>query len=574
MTEKAGFSLKNRNPDVLTSIANLSNDEVFTPPSFANQMLDTIAEAWAKTNKGASIWEDESVTFLDPFTKSGVFLREITRRLSKGLEKQIPDVQERVNHILTKQVFGVAITELTALLARRSLYCSKYANGKHSICTEFDTPEGNIWFERTEHTWVGGKEKVITVDDDGKETEVTLDGSCKFCGAKQKEYERGLDAESHAYALIHTDDPKAWVKNTYGEDMQFDVIVGNPPYQLSIGNDGTTSATARAIYQDFVSQARSLSPRYLSMVIPSRWMTRSTKGVPDQWIDQMINDRRIRALHDFPNSTEAFPGVDVKGGVCYFLWDRDNMGKCEYVTFSDDADRSVIRHVDYLNSRGLDIVLRDVKAISILEKIEEVEGRWFSEPETNFSSWVSPKDFFTNKQFLTSSWAGFALEPTDAQSVKCYVNQSMHKVRFGFVSLSEIPKNKDAAPLHKVFIPAAAWGSSMESEDPVLAKPFVGEPNSVCSQTYLVIGHNQTNNVLEESDCQNICEYISTKFFRFLVSLKKQTQHAPRGVYQFVPLQNFSERWTDEMLYNKYKLTDSEIAYIEKRIRKMELNDA
>lgn len=191
MTEQAGFSLKNRNPDVLTSIANLSNDEVFTPPAFANQMLDTVEEAWAKDNNGSNIWEDKTVTFLDPFTKSGVFLREITRRLSKGLEKQIPDTQERVNHILTKQVFGVAITQLTSLLARRSVYCSKYANGKHSICTEFDTAEGNIWFERTEHSWSGGKEKVITVDADGNEVEKVVDGACKYCGAKQKEYERG-----------------------------------------------------------------------------------------------------------------------------------------------------------------------------------------------------------------------------------------------------------------------------------------------------------------------------------------------------------------------------------------------
>ena len=232
MVEKAAFSLKQRNPDVLTSIANLSNDEVFTPPSFANQMLDTIEAAWAKNNKGAIIWEDKGVTFLDPFTKSGVFLREITSRLTKGLEKQIPDAQERVNHILTKQVFGVAITELTALLARRSVYCSKHANGKHSICSDFNTPQGNIWFERTEHTWFGGKKKVITVDDNGNEVEITTDGTCKFCGAKQKEYERGLEDESHAYSLIHTQDPKTWVNETFGVDMHFDVIVGNPPYQL------------------------------------------------------------------------------------------------------------------------------------------------------------------------------------------------------------------------------------------------------------------------------------------------------------------------------------------------------
>ncbi|MFZ9936226.1 MAG: restriction endonuclease, partial [Luteolibacter sp.] len=133
MSLQASFTLRGRNPDVLTCIANLSNDEVFTPPELANRMLDTLAEAWAKNHKGANLWADPSVTFLDPCTKSGVFLREITRRLTEGLEKKIPNLQERVDHILTKQVFGIAITQLTSLLARRSVYCSKHATGPHSI---------------------------------------------------------------------------------------------------------------------------------------------------------------------------------------------------------------------------------------------------------------------------------------------------------------------------------------------------------------------------------------------------------------------------------------------------------
>ena len=133
VTEQASFSLRGRNPDVLTCIANLSNDEVFTPPEFANRMLDTLAEAWAASHNGANIWADKTVKFLDPFTKSGVFLREITTRLTKGLEKEIPELEKRVNHILTRQVFGIGITHLTSLLARRSVYCSKHANGQHSI---------------------------------------------------------------------------------------------------------------------------------------------------------------------------------------------------------------------------------------------------------------------------------------------------------------------------------------------------------------------------------------------------------------------------------------------------------
>ena len=188
MSMLASFALRGRNPDVLTCIANLSNDEVFTPPEFANRMLDTLAEAWAADHDGGNLWADRNATFLDPFTKSGVFLREITARLTKGLADEIPDLQERVDHILSKQVFGIGITNLTSLLARRSVYCSKYANGEHSIATCFDTEAGNIWFERTEHSWVKGK--------------------CEYCGANEKTFERGEGLETHAYAFIHTDDIK------------------------------------------------------------------------------------------------------------------------------------------------------------------------------------------------------------------------------------------------------------------------------------------------------------------------------------------------------------------------------
>lgn len=158
---QASFALRGRNPDVLTCIANLSNDEVFTPPELANTMLDSIADAWAAQSDGASIWSNSKVRFLDPFTKSGVFLREITSRLTAGLSDEIVDLHERVDHILTRQVFGIGTTHLTSLLARRSVYCSKRANGSHSIAKSLTTAAGNIWFEPMEHTWIGGTDWVI-----------------------------------------------------------------------------------------------------------------------------------------------------------------------------------------------------------------------------------------------------------------------------------------------------------------------------------------------------------------------------------------------------------------------------
>lgn len=150
---QASFTTKSHNPDVLTCIANLSNDEVFTPPELANQILDALTEAWANSNSGENIWSNKELTFFDPCAKSGVFLREIVKRLSVGLAKEIPDLTERTDHILTNQIFGIGITELTSLLTRRTIYCSKNANGIHSVARTFSNPDGNIWYDRVEHLW-------------------------------------------------------------------------------------------------------------------------------------------------------------------------------------------------------------------------------------------------------------------------------------------------------------------------------------------------------------------------------------------------------------------------------------
>lgn len=307
MNGQVSFTLRGRNPDVLTCIANLSNDEVFTPPELAGRMLDMLAEAWAADHDGANLWADKTVRFLDPFTKSGVFLREITSRLTEGLAQQMPDLQERVNHILTQQVFGIGITRLTSLLARRSVYCSKYANGAHSIAKSFDSDAGNIWFERTEHTWARGK--------------------CSFCGASQAAMDRGADLETHAYAFIHTDNIKTRIAELFGEDMQFDVIVGNPPYQLNDGGHGTSAAP---IYQLFVEKAFDLEPRYAVFVTPSRWMA-GGKGL-DGYRGKMLADKRLKSIVDFPKLYDGFPGVKIRGGISYFLWDRQHNGPCTVQT--------------------------------------------------------------------------------------------------------------------------------------------------------------------------------------------------------------------------------------------------
>jgi site-specific DNA-methyltransferase (adenine-specific) len=343
MAEQASFTLRNRNPDILTCIANLSNDEVFTPPDLANHMLNILAEEWAKDHDGESIWENKDVKFLDPCTKSGVFLREITAKLTKGLETKIPDLDERVDHILSQQVFGIGITKLTSLLARRSVYCSKNADGKNSIAKSLKNKDGNIWYENIGHNWI--------------------DGKCKFCGASKVFLNREKNLDSHAYAFIHTNDVRKLTEEIFRKKMQFDVIIGNPPYQLS---DGGARASASPIYQNFIIQAKNLNPRYISMVIPSRWFS-GGKGL-DDFRTEMLNDSRLRKLHDFPNSTDCFPGVDLSGGVCYFLWNRDYRGKCEISTHIEGKTTKAYRP---LLEEGQDSFIRYNEAVLILNKIRK-----------------------------------------------------------------------------------------------------------------------------------------------------------------------------------------------------------
>ncbi|QGH69788.1 Eco57I restriction-modification methylase domain-containing protein [Pseudactinotalea sp. HY158] len=532
----APFALRGHNPDVLTCIANLSNDEVFTPPEFANQMLDTLAAAWADANDGADIWANPDVTFLDPFTKSGVFLREIVRRLTDGLILTIPDLAQRVDHILTHQVFGIGITQLTALLARRSVYCSKFANGPHSIAKSFTTESGNIWFERTEHTWGGGKREFRVDTLTSEEIAVYTNRKCVYCGAGEDDYARGGDLETHAYAFIHTDDIKARSAELFGDNMQFDVIIGNPPYQLSDGGYGTSAAP---IYQMFVEKALGLDPRFAVFVTPSRWFA-GGKGL-DEYRKKMLADHRMHDIVDYPKLYEAFPGVKIRGGVSYFLWDREHDGPCTIQTMWDGqpVGERATRYLD-----AYDVLVRRNEAVPILDKV-----RALAEP--TLDSRVSSRKPFG----LPTNFHGKP-RPTGLKApVELFGSR-----RVSWVDRAEIPLNDSWVDEWKVLM-TAVQGTSAAIETKFLSRPILAGPGTACSETYLVAGRFGI-----EEEARRYAGYLRTRFVRFLVSLRKSTQHATKDVYSFVPDVPLDQDWTDALLYERYSLTGDEIAFIELQI--------
>ncbi|OGT02704.1 MAG: restriction endonuclease [Gallionellales bacterium RIFCSPLOWO2_02_58_13] len=516
MSEQVSFTLRGRNPDVLTCIANLSNDEVFTPPEFANRMLDTLAEAWAASHNGANLWADKTVKFLDPCTKSGVFLREITSRLNKGLADEMPNLEKRVNHILTKQVFGIGITHLTSLLARRSVYCSKHANGSHSIAKGFDSEAGNIWFERTEHTWVNGK--------------------CTFCGTSQAALDRGEALETHAYAFIHTVNIKTRMTELFGGNMQFDVIIGNPPYQL---DDGGHGASAAPIYQLFVEKALDLEPRYAVFVTPSRWMA-GGKGL-DKYRERMLTDKRLRNIVDYPKLYEGFPGVKIRGGISYFLWDRDHKGPCTVQTIWDGQPTGpeIARYLD-----AYDILVRRNEAVPILEKVR-------AKKEPTLDKRVSSGKPFGLRTFFHGK--------SDAKNLKNPV-KLFGSQKISYVEREDITINPAWIGEWKVLM-TAVQGTSAAVETKFLSKPIIAEPGTACTETYLVAGHFDN-----ETEAISFAKYLRTRFARFLVSLRKATQHATRDVYAFVPDLPLDQEWSDAKLYKRYGLTKEEIVFIESQV--------
>ena len=505
------------NPDVLSCIANLSNDEVFTPPEIANKIIDMLPQ---------ELFENPDTTFLDPCCKSGVFLREIAKRLIKGLERQIPNLDKRIEHIFSRQLFGIAITELTSLLSRRSVYCSKFPTSEFSAYKfPEDKPQGNIIFQRIKHTW--------------------KDGKCIYCGASQSEYDRNEELETHAYQFIHNLD----VEKVF--NMKFDVIIGNPPYQLS---DGGAQASSKPLYHLFVESAIKLNPRYLTMIIPARWYA-GGKGL-DDFRDKMLDDKRIKELHDFPNTDDCFPGVNIRGGVCYFLWESNYNNKKHKVKVVTHIGQESIESIRDIKYPKVDIFIRDVRSLSILEKVTH----GLNELTTLMSHISSRKPFGLSTDFFRTE--DYKDSPINLKNPLICYSKGKKK---GYIDRSKILIHRDWIDKYKVMSPYANNIGTELNDDNLNA--YVLEPNCVCTETYIIIGADLD---LDKVSSENLVNYLKTKFVRFLHSLAKSSQHATAKTYCFVPIQDFSKSWTDKELYEKYNLNQEEIDFIESMIKPME----
>lgn len=468
------------------------------------------------------VWRDPSLKWLDPCTKSGVFLYQVAQRLMEGLKSVIPDYNDRVEHIYRNMLYGIAISELTGLISRRTLYHCKDASLKEHSIIKFDNPEGNIRFPEARCEWENGK--------------------CIHCGVNEKNAKTSEGREAHIHPFLHMD-----VNEIFGEEnMQINVIMGNPPYQMQDG--GGTGKSAIPLYNRFVEKAKKNEPELLTYVIPARWYA-GGKGL-DNFRQEMLSDTCISRLTDYPHSGDVFPGVDIAGGICSFLRDENHRGECLVIP-NENLNQATLRKLD-----THDIFVRDSQDLSILEKVQSKaeEHGWDS-----MSSVVRSRNFYgLQSHKLPPSVIDM---PLSEESI-LLVTKDGDK----YIPKDAITKNSETIDYWKVIISKTSSEHAGESDTQgfrrVISKPRVIAPGSTCTETYLVI-----DLFISHEPAGRLLDYLKSNFFRFLLSLRTLTHNISKTCFEFVPLLPLDRNWTDEILYDVFELDTADIEYIESKIK-------
>ncbi len=544
--------------DILVLFENLNSHEVFTPPRIANQMIDLLPQ---------ELFTHPEYKFLDPACKSGVFLREIFIKLYESLPKieiigfdgnkyNLAKKQERINHILKNMLFGIAISETTAYMSRRTLYGVMKANGDKNEATDkilipnkLGNTQEKILKQIDRLTFNDYYKKDIFLKDINYSGLNEIEGNIFYPHEEASDLlnkTEDKDAADKFFPFIdetkhlkinEIKNGKRFNKKTKKEEnMKFDVIIGNPPYQKS---DGGAQASAAPIYNLFIEEAIKLNPKFLSFIIPSRWFS-GGKNLED-FRKKMLSTKNLKKIIDFKDSKDCFPSVDIKGGVNYFLWTQYTNEYCNF----NGIDRKL---------NEFPIFIRDNNALNILRKV-------VAKKEKTMDLIVSTRAPFG----LRTNFVEYEKEISTKSNIKLYGNKKLMKETngIGFVGKEKINDKFNYYGKFLVLLPEASGDGK---DDKVLSTPIITDNNSICSETYLVIS---AFNELESA--KKMSAYIKSKFFRFLVSLAKNTQHGTRTVYQFVPqfFYNSDHEYDDKSLYKYYELSSEEIEYIEKTIAGM-----
>lgn len=481
--------------DIFDYIPPQKTNQIFTPKRVVKMMVDMLEEAYP------NLFTNPNIKFLDPYAKSGLYIAEITKRLYKGLQDQIPDSEERIRWILENQVYAIAPSNII-----------------YNIVKNFVYPEN-------------------------------IDVSTK-----------NLVELDLAAALDEEDWQQRITQAFGGEELKFDVIIGNPPYQEM---DGGAQASAKPLYHRFIQTAQDLKPALMSFIIPARWYG-GGKGL-DEFREQMLNDKHIREFHDWLTPDDIFPNTNIRSGVCYFLWDKeyDNTESLTRVVTHKD-NKIVDDVVRPLAIDGVDIFIRDSKAISILEKV-------FTDSSTQqLSSVVSPRRPFGFQGYFVDDERFRASKDGLSTPIVCYGRGQVT----GYVEREEVTVRPEWIDKWKVFTPRANnIGTELPDDN---LNSFVGRPGTICTESYLVIGADLD---LDETSASNLSKYLTTKFARYLHGLAKSSHDATARTYRFVPIQDFSSNsdidWSvsvseiDQQLFEKYGLSEEERQHIESSIKEM-----